>query len=136
MYDLSNLLEGVKIMALILIRAEDQAKLLNTLADIERHAGLKVTGKPRIINSRKADEIASKILKQEVRSKSDIAVLVHVEDDTTKSIVHIRKIHPPAHVIVISEEYGEYKTLEETFHGLNYLKGYYSHKDKHKKKSK
>ena len=67
-------------MALILIRAEDQAKLLNTLADIERHAGLKVTGKPRIINSRKADEIASKILKQEVRSKSDIAVLVHVED--------------------------------------------------------
>jgi hypothetical protein len=123
-------------MALILIRAEDQGKLLNTIADIERHAGLKVTGKPRIINSRKADEIASKILRQDVRSKSDIAVLVRVEDDTTKSIVHIRKIHPPAHVIVISEEYGEYEALEETFHGLNYLKGYYSHKDKPTKKSK
>ncbi|MGB7969894.1 MAG: DUF356 domain-containing protein [Methanobacterium sp.] len=123
-------------MALILIRAEDQAKLLNTIADIERHAGLKVTGKPRIINSRKADEIASKILRQEVRSKSEIAVLVRVEDDTTKSIVHIRKIHPPAHVIVISEEYGEYKVLEETFHSLTYLNGYYSHKDKPTKKSK
>jgi uncharacterized protein len=122
-------------MALILIRAEDQSKLLNTLADIERHAGLKVAGKPRIIDSRKADEIASKILRQEVRSKSDIAVLVRVEDDTTKSIVHIRKIHPPAHVIVISEEYGEFKALEETFHGLTYLKGYYSHKDKPNKKS-
>jgi hypothetical protein len=128
-----NLLEGVKIMALILIRAEDQGKLLNTIADIERHAGLKVAGKPRIIDSRKADEIASKILRQEVRSKSDIAVLVHVEDDTTKSIVQIRKIHPPAHVIVISEEYGEFKALEEVFNGLTYLKGYYSHKDKPKK---
>ena len=31
-------------MALILIRAEDQGKLLNTIADIERHAGLKVAG--------------------------------------------------------------------------------------------
>jgi hypothetical protein len=131
-----NLLEGVKIMALILIRAEDQGKLLNTIADIERHAGLKVAGKPKIIDSRKADEIASKILRQEVRSKSDIAVLVHVEDDTTKSIVQIRKIHPPAHVIVISEEYGEFKALEEVFNGLTYLKGYYSHKDKPKKKLK
>src|SRR5664280_2807370 len=104
-------------MALILIRAEDQGKLLNTLADIERHAGLKVAGKPRLIDPKKADEIAGKILKQELRSKSDIAVLVRVEDDTTKSIVHIRKIHPPAHVIVISEEYNEFKKLEETFHG-------------------
>jgi len=117
-------------MALILIRAEDQGKLLNTLADIERHAGLNVTGKPRIINPKKADEIAGNILKQQLRSKSDIAVLVRVEDDTTKSIVHIRKIHPPAHVIVISEEYKEFKKLEEGFHGLTYLKGYYSHKNK------
>ena len=117
-------------MALILIRAEDQGKLLNTLADIERHAGLKVAGKPRIIDPKTADVIAGKILKQELRSKSDIAVLVRVEDDTTKSIVHIRKIHPPAHVIVISEEYTEFKELEETFHGLTYLKGYYSHKNK------
>jgi hypothetical protein len=124
------LLEGVKIMALILIRAEDQGKLLNTIADIERHAGLKVAGKPRIIDPKTADVIAGKILKQELRSKSDIAVLVRVEDDTTKSIVHIRKIHPPAHVIVISEEYTEFKELEETFHGLTYLKGYYSHKNK------
>ena len=117
-------------MALILIRAEDQGKLLNTIADIERHAGLKVAGKPRIINPKTADDIAGKILKQKLRSKSDIAVLVRVEDDTTKSIVNIRKIHPPAHVIVISEEYSEFNDLEQMFHGLQYLKGYYSHKNK------
>ena len=50
-------------MALILIRAEDQGKLLNTIADIERHAGLKLAGKPRIVNPKRADEIAGKILK-------------------------------------------------------------------------
>ena len=84
----------------------------------------------RIINPKTADEIAGKILKQKLRTKSDIAVLVRVEDDTTKSIVNIRKIHPPAHVIVISEEYSEFKDLEQMFHGLQYLKGYYSHKNK------
>jgi uncharacterized protein len=119
-------------MALILIRAEDQGKLLNTIADIERHAGLKLAGKPRIVNPKKADEIAGNILKQHLRSKSNIAVLIRVEDDTTKSIVQIRKIHPPAHVIVISEEYSEFKALMEAFHGLIYLKGYYSHKNKSK----
>ncbi len=115
-------------MALILIRAEDQGKLLNTLADIERHAGLKISGKPRIINSEKADQIATKILKQKLRSKSDIAVLVKVIDDTTKSIVNIRKIHPPAHIVVISEEYAEFKELENSFFKFSTLKGYYSHK--------
>lgn len=117
-------------MALILIRAEDSGKLLNTIADIERHAGLKISGKPRILNSKTADILAEKILKQKLRSKSDIAVLLRVDDDTTKSIVQVRKIHPPAHVIVISEEYAEFKDLEEMFYGLRYLKGYYSHKKK------
>jgi len=115
-------------MALILIRAEDQGKLLNTLADIERHAGLKISGKPRIMDSKKADQIATKILKQKLRSRSAIAVLVRVVDDTTKSIVHIRKIHPPAHVVVVSEEYAEFKELENSFNKLSPIRGYYSHK--------
>ena len=123
-------MKGVKNMALILIRAEDSVKLLNTIADIERHAGLNVSGKPRLIKSKTADDIAGKILKQSLRSKSDIAVLVRVDENTTKSIVNIRKIHPPAHVIVISEEYGEFGDLEKKFHTLPFLNGYYSHKNK------
>ena len=117
-------------MALILIRAENQKKLLNTLADIERHAKLKIIGKPRIIPPESADEIVKGIIKQKLRSKSEIAVIANVESDTTKSIIHIRKIHPPAHVMVISEEYKEFKEIEKNFEELPQLKGYYSHKNK------
>ena len=117
-------------MALILIRAENQKKLLNTLADIERHAKLKIEGKPRVIASESADKIVKEIIKQKLRSKSEIAVITKVEDDTTKSIVHVRKIHPPAHVMVISEEYKEFKEIEKKFNELPPFKGYYSHKDK------
>ena len=115
-------------MTLILIRADTQGKILNAIADIERHANLKVAGKPKIITPQIADELAKGILKQDLRTKCDIAALVKVLEDTTKSIMHIKKIHPPAHLVVISEEYKEFEEIQQMFNRLPVLKGYYSHK--------
>ncbi len=115
-------------MALILIRADSQGKLLNALADIERHADLKIAGKPKIIDPKIADRIAKGILKQNLRSKCEIAVLVKVLEDITKSIMHIKKIHPPAHIVVISDEYKEFEEIKQLYNRLPPLKGYYSHK--------
>ena len=115
-------------MAIILIRADNQNKLLNAIADIERHANLKIAGKPKIIGVNVADKIAKGILRQELRTKSKIAALVRVLEDSTKSIMQIKKIHPPAHLLVISNEYKEYGQIKETFGKLPPLKGYYSHK--------
>lgn len=121
-------------MAFILIRADDQKKILNALADVERHAQLKIQGKPKIMPPEFADEVIERILKQKVRRKSKRAVLVLVEEDTTKSIMQVKKIHPPAHLIVISDEYKDYNNLKNIFGELEQLKGYYSGK-KSKKNS-
>lgn len=115
-------------MALILIRANSQGKLLNALADIERHANLKIMGKPKIINPQTADKMAKGILKQNLRTKCEISALVKVLEDTTKSIMHIKKIHPPAHLVVISDEYEEFEEIKQMYNKLPVLKGYYSHK--------
>ena len=115
-------------MALILIRANSQGKILNALADIERHANLKIAGKPKILDPQVADKIAKGILKQDLRTNCEIAALIKVLDDTTKSIMHIKKIHPPAHLVVISDEYKEFKELKQMYNKLPVLKGYYSHK--------
>jgi len=115
-------------MALILIRADNQNKILNALADLERHAKLKITGKPRIVPRQLADRVLKQILKEELKSKTRYAAMVKVEEDTTKSIMQVRKIHPPAHLVVISKEYGEYQELEDAFKKLKSMKGYYSHK--------
>jgi hypothetical protein len=115
-------------LTLILVRAENQAKILNSLADIERHAELKINGKPRIIDSKVADKYVQRIIKDKLRSKSKVAVLISVEDDATRSIVRIRKIHPPAHIMVISKEYPEWEDLKKIFSTLPLLKGYYSGK--------
>ncbi len=115
-------------MALILIRANSQGKLLNAIADIERHAALKISGKPRIIDVETADKVAKGILKEELTTKSKISALVSVLEDTTKSIMQIKKIHPPAHLLVISDEYKEYENIKGIFGKLPPLKGYYSPK--------
>lgn len=116
-------------MAIILIRADNQEKILNALADIERHANLKIAGKPKIIDSKKADMIAKGILKQNLRRESKIAVIVSVLEDTTKSIMHIKKIHPPAHLVVVSNEYKEFEEIKQLYARSPPLKGYYSHKE-------
>ena len=121
-------------MALILIRALNKSKLLNSISDIERHANLKVIGKPKLIISEKADEIAEKILKQKLRTESRISALVIVKADTTKSIMHIKKIHPPAHLTVISEEYEDFNDLKILFDHAKELEGYYSPKKNKKRK--
>jgi len=117
-------------MALILIRADQEKKILNALADLERHAKLKINGKPKILTPSYADQVLESILKGKVRSKTKWAVLVKVEEDTTKSIMQIREIHPPAHVVVISPEYESYSDLNKTYYGLKTFRGYYSLKNR------
>ena len=116
-------------MALILVRADSDKKILNALADLERHAKLKITGKPRILEAKIADEFMRGILKQELKTKTKFAVMVRVQEDTTKSIMQVRSIHPPAHIMVLSREYSDYSELEKIFKELKPLRGYYSHKN-------
>ena len=84
-------------MSFILIRAESQKKILNALADLERHAKLKIKGKPKIISPELADEVIERILKENLKWKSKWAVLVLVEDDTTYSIMQVKK-YTPQHI--------------------------------------
>jgi uncharacterized protein len=115
-------------MAFILIRADSKKKILNALADLERHAKLKINGKPKIISPELADEVIERILKEKLKSKSKLAVLVLVEEDTTHSIMQVKKIHPPAHIVVLSNEYEDYNKIKIIYKELLPLKGYYSGK--------
>ncbi|MDO5824826.1 MAG: hypothetical protein BZ137_08095 [Methanosphaera sp. rholeuAM130] len=115
-------------MSLILIRALNKKKALNALADIERHAKLSIDGKPRVIDVDEVEGIAKRILGQKPKSDIKLAILVRVSESTTKSIMSIKKIHPPAHLIVVSEEYPEYDGLNKKFSTLKVFQGYYSMK--------
>ena len=117
-------------MALILVRGENNSKILNAIADIERHANLNISGNPKKIDSEFTDLLVEKILKSPLRTKSKVATAFFVKEDTTFSIIQIKKIHPPAHIIVVSNEYEEYGELKKKLKNAKDFKGYYSNKNK------
>ena len=115
-------------MALILIRGENNSKILNAIADVERHANLNLVTKPKVIDAKYADKIVENILKAPLRTKSNVATVFRIKEDTATAIVQIKKIHPPAHIVVISNEYDDYKELNKTLDDARIFKGYYSGK--------
>jgi len=117
-------------MALILIRGDNNSKLLNAIADIERHAQLNVIDTPQKVDSDFADSLVESILKSSLRNESKVAVAFFVKEDTTLAILQIKKIHPPAHVIVVSDEYNEYGVLRKYLENASVFRGYYSNKSK------
>ncbi|MCQ2738180.1 MAG: DUF356 domain-containing protein [archaeon] len=117
-------------MALILVRGDNNSKLLNAIADIERHANLNLITKPKMIDSKFADKIVEKILKAPLRTKSNVATAFHIKEDVTLAIMQVKKIHPPAHVVVVSDEYDGFDELNEKVANARVFKGYYSNKSK------
>lgn len=117
-------------MALILVRGENNSKLLNAIADMERHGNLTLVSKPKVIDSDFADSLVENILNSTLKTKSNVATAFFVKEDTTLSIMQIKKIHPPAHVVVVSNEYEGYKKLVDLLDSANNFQGYHSHKAK------
>ena len=115
-------------MALILIRGENNTKLLSAIADIEKHAGLTLVTKPKVIDSNFADSLVENILNATLKTKSNVATAFFVKEDTTLSIMQVKKIHPPAHVVVVSNEYEGYNQLEKILDDASMFKGYHSSK--------
>ncbi|WP_305557206.1 DUF356 domain-containing protein [Methanobrevibacter sp. V74] len=115
-------------MALILIRGENNSKLLNAIADIERHGNLNLTSKPKVVDAAFADSLVEGILNSKLKTTSNVAAAFFVKEDTTLSIIQVKKIHPPAHVVVVSHEYGAYSKLEYVLNNAQDFQGYHSHK--------
>ena len=117
-------------MALILVRGENHSKLLNAIADMERHGNLNLVTRPKAVDAEFADSLVENILGSKLRTKSNVATAFFVKEDTTLSIIQIKKIHPPAHVVVVSDEYEGYNKLKNLLDDAPNFQGYHSHKAK------
>ena len=115
-------------MALILVRGENNSKLLSAIADMERHGNLNLTTKPKVVDAAFADSLVEGILNSKLKTKSNAAAAFFVREDTTLSIMQVKKIHPPAHVVVVSNEYGAYSKLEYVLNNAEEFRGYNSTK--------
>ena len=115
-------------MALILVRGDNNSKLLSAIADMERHGNLKLISKPKVVDANFADSLVEGILNSKLKTKSKVATAFFVKEDTTLSIMQVKKIHPPAHVVVVSDEYDAYSKLGYVLNNAKEFKQYRSNK--------
>ena len=115
-------------MALILIRGENNSKLLSAISDMERHGNLNLTTRPKMIDASFADSLVEDILNSKLKTHSNVATAFFVKEDITLSILQVKKIHPPAHVVVVSDEYAAYSKLEYAMNNAEEFSAYHSNK--------
>ena len=101
--------------ALAVVRADDMSKVKTALCDLVRYARLTFADKARRLEPAFADNILIHVMKSPLRTCCKAASIVPLTDEASAAIGRLRKIHPPAHVIIVSPRH-------EIFHELiNYV---------------
>ncbi len=107
--------QGVNINSLAVVRADDIAKVKTALCDLVRYGHLNFADKARRLEPAFADNILIHVMKSPLRTCCEAASIVPLTDEPSAAIGRLRKIHPPAHVIIVSPRH-------EIFHELvNYI---------------
>jgi len=101
--------------SLAVVRADDISKVKTALCDLVRYARLTFADKARRLEPAFADNILIHVMKSPLRTSCDAASIVPLTDEASAAIGRLRKIHPPAHVIIVSPRHEIYYEL------INYI---------------
>ena len=100
------------------IRADDIDKVRVALCDLMRYAHLTFDGSARRLEPAFADNILVNIMKSPLRASCEAAAIVPLKDEASAAIGRLRKIHPPAHIIIVSGRHEIYYELSNYVHLL------------------
>jgi len=84
------------------VRADDMSKVKTALCDLVRYAHLTFEGKARTLEPTFADNILVHVMRSPLKSCCEAASIVPLEDEASAAIGRVKKIHPPAHIIIVS----------------------------------
>lgn len=104
-------MKGEKMNSMAVVRADDASKVRIALYDLVRYANLTFSDQARKLEPTFADNILTHIMKSPLRACCSSAAIVPLEDQASVAIGRLRKIHPPAHVIIVSPRHEIYHEL-------------------------
>ncbi len=109
----------------ILIRADSFDKAMIALADAVRYGGLKILGDPRIIHPTFSDWILEDVTGEKPKKAFRSHVAARVEGEAGLVIDRVRRIHPPAHVLVVPRDTKAWKELSNLWGTFEKLRGFH-----------
>lgn len=97
--------------SMAVVRADDVSKVKIALYDLVRYANLTFSDHARKLEPTFADNILTHIMKSPLKACCSYAAIVPLEDQASVAIGRLKKIHPPAHVIIVSPRHEIYHEL-------------------------
>lgn len=97
--------------SMAVVRADDASKVKIALHDLVRYANLTFADHARKLEPTFADNILIHIMKSPLKACCSAAAIVPLADHASIAIGRLRKIHPPAHVIIVSPRHEIYHEL-------------------------
>jgi len=98
-----------------LVRADDSDKVKIALHDLERYGHIQFSATPKCIEPNYADELLVSVMGVSLKSKCNSAALVELNNHAGAAISRLKKIHPPAHIIIISPRHKMFEELAGRF---------------------
>jgi hypothetical protein len=98
-----------------LVRADDSDKVKIALHDLERYGHIQFSASPKYIEPNYADELLVSVMDVSLKSKCNSAALVELNNHAGAAISRLKKIHPPAHIIIISPRHKMFEELADKF---------------------
>ena len=85
------------------------------LHDLERYGHIQFSATPKCIEPNYADELLVSVMGVALKSKCNSAALVELNNHAGAAISRLKKIHPPAHIIIISPRHNMFEELAVKF---------------------
>lgn len=102
---------SVKINSFAVVRADDIDKVHVALYDLIRYAHLTFAGKAKRLEPAFADNILVHVMNSPLKISCEAASIVPLDEEASAAIGRLRKIHPPAHIIIVSPRHEIYHEL-------------------------
>ncbi len=99
--------------SLAVIRADDYAKVKVALHDLKKYGRMSFVGGPKKLDPGHADEILTTVMCTNLRNPCGASAVVALQDPAGYAIGRLRKIHPPAHIIIVSPRHEIFHELRE-----------------------
>ncbi|MDD3247085.1 MAG: DUF356 domain-containing protein [Methanosarcina sp.] len=98
-----------------LVRADDPVKVRIALHDLETYGDIQFSTNPRCIETDYADALLVSVMGVSLRSRCNSAALVELKNNAGAAISRLKKIHPPAHVVIISPKHQIFEEITGEF---------------------
>lgn len=99
--------------SMAVVRADDVSKVKVALSDLLRYGHMTFAKRARKLEPAFADDILMHVMKSPLRASCAAAAVAPLVDHASIAIGRLRKIHPPAHVIIVSPRHDIYHELAD-----------------------